>query len=1770
MKQSHGRFAALAAVLVVINVAGLAWIRASLLETRLPWLRVASVSPDGPLDEADRIVVTFHEPVVPESKVGEDANPSPLTVSPDVGGRWQWASPERLEFIPARPFPPGREFTLALSPKAADVTGRRPYDAFERRLATSPLRVEAAQLIALAPDGATLEVRFNQPVAPDDLRREVQVVSGDTPVAVECVSPRPDRALLLRCVPVGADLTLTIGGGLKGDGGMLSLGEPVRQSIALPSPQRLEVVNTRVVTRHFDPEVEVRIAFTRDLDPKQPVPAVEIVPPVAARVTLAGPTLVITGPFVPATAYRLTVPPQLVSVGGLALGSPRTVSVTVEEPDSAVRIPLSRGVLSPQGAMQLDVETINVRGLVIGASRVHRNNLGAFLAGNAPAFTSRELPERTFPLESRPNAVVKGTLDLESLLGGQTGVYRVGVRATDSGWARDWAIVAVTDLAIHAKRGRDGVLAWVTSIRSGMPAPGVNVTVISRDNQLMAEAVTDESGIATLPLASASRDRNAWFIVAEHASDLTYLELGRTTDLLDDVDQSGRASPLGYDIHLYGDRGLYQPGEPVQISGIARDEAGQAAADVPLAVRVRRPDGREVAAIPVTTDEAGGFHATYESAAAGHVGRYRFEAVLPGSTESLSGFDALIEPFVTPRIEVALEAGAPATGEDKGSLRVAGRHLIGIPAAGLRAVVATRHDRMRFADAAHAGFVFDLPPALPWVSQVRETGATIEATLDDAGVATVAWSAPGVPGSWRTTLDASVTEAGGRTVSASRVVEIDTLAQHMGLRVVRAGPEAVPTGVEWVRVAGTVPLAASDDVAFRLVRVETDWRLQEVWGRLTWKSAEHEATVSQWSRVVSEVQGVEPLKATQGGRHRVYATGASGAAAMMEFDVPWSEGQGGGAPRPERVAVMIERDSSPGETTKATIVSPFAGTMLLSLESDRVHWHEVRQVEAGATVVEVAMPPSVRGGAFLAAAVVRGLDAKADRWMPMSAKGLARVQRDHRAAAVPVAIDLPAGVQPGQRVAVAVTSPPGLEGGRVHVWGVDDGILLATAHATPDPWAWFFAPRRLRVESDDAYRDLLPDYQRPADWTRIGGDGGDEADSGSGATLPATRRQRESAVVWMPATALDMSGRTLVDVTMPARMTGRMRFFAVIAAGDRYGATSATTLVTQPLMVEPSVPSILSPGDVTEVAVRLTNTTPGPLAVRLDVAAPDLVSVQGDEAEVAMAPGVSMVVTRRLTARSSGEGVLTFTARGVGASGSIEAVTEVPILVRRADAFATRTTVATLRAGERMAISPDEAFDPASTVVDFSVSPSPAVQLEPAIESLIDYPYGCVEQTASRMAALLAATPMIRASQPERLEVVAGMIDAGIARLRAMQTAAGGLSYWPGSWQVHEWGTIHALGVLIEARRAGHDVPAPFLESLGASVTSMVRSTRKGAIDDATRAMACEVLGRLSKPEPGWIATLEERASSLDAGGRANLAMALIDMGRRERAARALGTSLPSPREVQMSGSSLSSPVSQVAATLLAALRLDAEHAWAVPLATKLESMRRGGTWGSTLDDAAAVRALAAFEASRPPRGPYRGIFHGDAGTVPFGHESAFVHTGVRGDRPAMIELEPGPVDGVAFVAMTATGRLRRDPERSDQGIIVRRRWLVNGKAFNGPLRVGDLVEVEVTLQSQVADTEHPRIAVVDPLPALAEVESPSLATSSATAKERSSADRVEFRDDRVVIFATAGVEPATFRYFLRVIGAGSCSVPSVRAESMYDPSVASFAADGFALEVAR
>lgn len=106
-------------------------------------------------------------------------------------------------------------------------------------------------------------------------------------------------------------------------------------------------------------------------------------------------------------------------------------------------------------------------------------------------------------------------------------------------------------------------------------------------------------------------------------------------------------------------------------------------------------------------------------------------------------------------------------------------------------------------------------------------------------------------------------------------------------------------------------------------------------------------------------------------------------------------------------------------------------------------------------------------------------------------------------------------------------------------------------------------------------------------------------------------------------------------------------------------------------------------------------------------------------------------------------------------------------------------------------------------------------------------------------------------------------------------------------------------------------------------------------------------------------------------------------------------------------------------------------------------------------------------------------------------------------------------------------------------------------------LAVGDLVQVEITVRT-TGPTVH-NIAIVDALAGGMEVENPRLATSAAQTGESEGdlPDHVEFLDDRVVLFCSAGPEPRTFKYALRVITAGEFAQPPIQASCMYDESVA-------------
>ncbi|MCX5688588.1 MAG: hypothetical protein NTV94_02130, partial [Planctomycetota bacterium] len=243
MHQSALRYWALAATLLLVNVLGLIWIRASLLARHQPLLRVVSVTPEQNLDDADRVRLTFHEPVARADQLHVALDASPFTLTPAVEGHWEWAAADVLEFIPAAKFPAGHEFTVAAVPDASRLTGRTSFGTTQFRLRTSPIALLETKLLSVEPDGAaTLELAFNQPVLPADLAKHLIVQVDKKDAMFRCLGNDAGAAVAVRIEHANDTIDLEITPELTGFGADLPLEAKITKSLKIPSLTRLDVL----------------------------------------------------------------------------------------------------------------------------------------------------------------------------------------------------------------------------------------------------------------------------------------------------------------------------------------------------------------------------------------------------------------------------------------------------------------------------------------------------------------------------------------------------------------------------------------------------------------------------------------------------------------------------------------------------------------------------------------------------------------------------------------------------------------------------------------------------------------------------------------------------------------------------------------------------------------------------------------------------------------------------------------------------------------------------------------------------------------------------------------------------------------------------------------------------------------------------------------------------------------------------------------------------------------------------------------------------------------------------------------------------------------------------------------------------------------------------------------------------------------------------------------------------------------------------------------
>lgn len=1729
-------------------------------------------------------------------------------IEPGHPGAFVWASPTELRFEPAAPWKPCNRYRVVLDDRLADAAGTKLGGQREYHVQTAPLALVRVEQVNLTADReVSLRLVFNATPEGELLRKFLSLSEEDDPeIDYALLGAAGSNAVLIRTGPIDHDrFDLVLEPGLPAREGPLGLAEKVARSV--PVVGEFRFIRLEAESPSFE-ACALQVIFSSKPDINGIASLISVHPPVKYTVEpmdwwRAG-GLQLVGAFKPGGVYAVTLKAGMKSETGVALRDTVTRNVQFPGRPPSLTIATEGRYLSPRGSLQVPVSAVNVRECRVSLAPVHANNLVQLALRDANRLDGyygrpeQNLIGRTVTqtnvIDGKPDQPARTAADLRRLAGGEPrGAYWLSVAGERT--RGDRQLIVVTDLGIAARMARDGVLVWVNSLREATPVAGAEVTLYSDANQTMAHGRTGADGLAFLPLRPGDANGEPFVITAQAGNDLSYLDLERTRVAA--RGDTGGGAYLGAgdaEAFVFTERGVYRPGETAHMKALVRDAACNAPKPFPALFRIRKPDGRVFRDIPVTLDEFGAAEAAAELPGYLPTGGYSIELALPGTFTELGGTSVSLEDFVPPqiRVDLALPPGRLTGGQDV-KLDVKSAHLFGRAAAGLKASAYFTFKAAPFAPAAWKGWSFG-DPEKKFAAVYRQGGVE---HLDDNGAAAFTCNSSAEwrpPAAIQVAQSATVFESGGRPVTAYGSSFLDVYPFYIGIRshvagTVRVGETGRVSVVE-VTPDGSAateakPLKAS------LARVQwTSALARNSQGRYEWRS-ERTLTVVREDTVAAGGKPVDfAFVADASGEYLLtFADPASGASSSIAFhaaapDQQWIEWS---REKPDAIELALDRAAyRPGETAKLMIKAPFSGRALLTVETDRVLTRRLVVLEKNTAEIDIPVPASDAPNVFCCLTLIRPAVAESV-WSAHRASGAIALKIDPSGHQLTVSLEAPPTNRPQARMTARINvrdarGQPAT--GAVTVMAVDEAICMLTAFETPDPGARFFEQRGLGIDLYDLYAELMPVIDDAvAGHSHTGGDEG----AGLRRRLNPIKANRFKPVaLWAAPVRLDTNGSAAVDFALP-EFSGELRLMAVAYNERQTGSGDMRVKVKRDLVVQPALPRFLAPGDTCDATVELFNESGREIAATVRVTCGGPLTADRAVQTMPLKAGAQKTVRLPLRAGAApGQAVCVIEVAGGGA----DYRETIELAVRPAAGLQVVSDAGALKAGERKEFAAPAGWVRESVAQDVWISREPSLKLARALDYVMRYPYGCLEQTVSGSLPLLHAADLAGRILPGSVASndVAPLVQAGILRVLSMQQADGGFAMWPYQRDTWNAGTIYAAHFLAEAHKAAYPVPpdrldaalgwlrerldksVPPIGDTGGDPDAEAVATEGAAVDRHTywqadmqeRAYACHVLALAGRPDHGWNARLREEAARLRFAAQVHVAAALLLSGEPRQATALLRqTGLPAARERE-TGGQLNSGVRDAALLLSAWLDIEPGNEAVQRLVELLDRKRTDDHWGTTQDNAMALLALGKYAQRVPadPR-PFRGLL-----ALPGLPSRAFgstqdVHWAAlpgRGGRITIVNDGPGTLyfstrcEGVPFA--------EEIPE-ADAGLSVRRAFLdMSGAEIDATaLPQGDLVVVKIVLDTKGRDLDN--IAIEELIPAGWEIENPNLATSQQLEWVKEKSDwciHRDIRDDRLLLFTGPVNGTQVFYYTARAVTPGRFILPPVTAACMYDPDIRS------------
>ena len=1011
--------------------------------------------------------------------------------------------------------------------------------------------------------------------------------------------------------------------------------------------------------------------------------------------------------------------------------------------------------------------------------------------------------------------------------------------------------VLASDFGIIAKAGSNNeFFITVTDLRNTNPISGVKIEFRNLQNQVIGNAETNSEGLCNTKLPD-----KPFMLVATKEKQRGYLRLDDASSLsLSMFDVTGEEIKKGIKGFIYGERGVWRPGDDMYLNFILEDKNSALPPNHPVVLELYNPSGMLSSRLVNTSNLNGFYSFKVKTPPSAPTGNWTAKVKVGGSTFAKN---LRVETVKPNRLKINLEFPSKVLHKgvnETGKLQVNWLH--GAPASNSVVKIEASVGPAKTEFSGYNGYVFDDP-----TKKITAQDITVfNGKTNPTGFASVPFKfnfQGDAPGLVAVQMKTTAFEGGGDFSIDRQIVNYSPYKSYVGVKM--------PIGKGWNNAlysdeTNLIPLAVVDESG-----KPADSRLKieifNIYWRWWWEQSEESDFANFTTNENTNLLKTEYV-ATQGGkamykmnlnthdwgRKMIRITdensGHSTAAIFYTTYKDWWSNAGSNNPGGAEM-LMFQTDKKSynvGEKVYVELPVTHKGKALISVETGsrvlKEYWFEPTATNSR---FSFETTPEMAPNAYVHVSYIQPHNHSKNDF-PIRMYGVQPISVENKETHLAPVITMPNELKPQGKFTVSVSEKTG-KPMTYTIAIVDEGLLDLTRFKTPNPWDNFYAREALGVHTWDMYKYVAGVFTgKLAGLYAIGGDQYFDKKG------KENNNRFKPVVLFQGPFSIGAKGKATHNFVMP-NYVGSVKVMVVAGQNGAYGSAEKAVPVKQSLMILPTVPRVVSPTEEIKIPVTVFSLSPKTKNVNVTISTDKNFTVlDGASRQVTFDKEGDKIIEFKLkVANNIAQGKIQVTA----VSGTERTSSETNLKIRLPNSPATYINKIDVAPGKSVQVPVKPFGIQGTNSGSLEVSYLYPINIEKRLQYLIQYPHGCIEQITSAAFPQLFLHNVTDLSAARKSEIE-NNVKACLSKLKSYQQTNGGFSYWPNNTDgVSEWGTNYAGHFMLEAKNLGYELPVGLLDpwiSYQTREANNWKPTRKNYGSDLDQAYRLYTLALAKRP----------------------------------------------------------------------------------------------------------------------------------------------------------------------------------------------------------------------------------------------------------------------------------------------------------------------------------